>query len=321
MNGQNRGISDYFKMKYLVTGGAGFIGSHIVEQLVQDGQDVVIIDDLSSGELKNLAPIIDKIKFVKGDIRDFKVINSAMKGIDYVSHQAAKRAVPDSIIHPEEFNDVNINGTFNVLKAAHECNVKRVVFASSSSVYGDSDEFPLNESLLPEPKSPYAITKLIGEHYVRYFYENYGLETVSLRYFNVFGPRQDSKSIYSNVVPIFIDKISNDNNPIIYGDGTQRRDCVYVKDIVKANLLAFKAKKLTGKSINICSGSSISILELVDMINNLLGKDIKPQFAEARAGDVMKTLGCNNLAKELIGYAASVGFKEGLMEMINRFQT
>ena len=242
MNGQNRGISDYFKMKYLVTGGAGFIGSHIVEQLVQDGQDVVIIDDLSSGELKNLAPIIDKIKFVKGDIRDFKVINSAMKGIDYVSHQAAKRAVPDSIIHPEEFNDVNINGTFNVLKAAHECNVKRVVFASSSSVYGDSDEFPLNESLLPEPKSPYAITKLIGEHYVRYFYENYGLETTSLRYFNVFGPRQDSKSIYSNVVPIFIDKISNNNNPIIYGDGTQREIVFMSRILLRRIFLRLKRR-------------------------------------------------------------------------------
>lgn len=306
--------------RIVVTGGAGFIGSHIVDRLVQLGAYVIVIDDLSTGKLENLTKVMDKIKFIKGDIRNLD-LKKEFKDVDFISHQAARRSVPESIRNPDPYNDVNIKGHLRVLQAARDCEVKRLVFASSSSVYGDTIKFPEEETDLPKPISPYALTKLTGEHYCRMFYELYGLEAINLRYFNVFGPRQDPLSQYACVIPKFILAVLNDDKPTIYWDGNQTRDFTFVENNVMANILAFKAKrKIGGETMNICNGQGISVNEILRQINNCLGTDIKARFEPRRLGDVKDTLGSTKRAKKLIGYKTKIRFEEGLKKTIEWFK-
>ena len=298
---------------YLVTGGAGFIGSHIVEELVARNQTVRVIDNLSTGNIDNIAPYMNSIEFLNDDIRDADAVDSAMKGIDFVLHQAALPSVPRSIADPITSNEVNINGTLNILWSAHKNKIKRFVMASSSSVYGNIDVSPKHEELKLSPESPYAVTKLTGELYARSFFNVYGLETVCLRYFNVFGPRQDPDSPYAAVIPIFVSEMDEGKSAPVNGDGSQTRDFTFVKNVVKANLLACEAdKQIAGKAMNAACGGSISLLKLVELINKELDTDIKPTFRSNRAGDVMHSKAAIGLAKELMNYEPDIDFEEGL---------
>ncbi len=298
---------------YLVTGGAGFIGSHIVEELVARNQTVRVIDNLSTGNIDNIAPYMNSIEFLNDDICDADAVDSAMKGIDFVLHQAALPSVPRSIADPITSNEVNINGTLNILWSAHKNKIKRFVMASSSSVYGNIDVSPKHEELKLSPESPYAVTKLTGELYARSFFNVYGLETVCLRYFNVFGPRQDPESPYAAVIPIFVSEMDEGKSAPVNGDGSQTRDFTFVKNVVKANLLACEAdKQIAGKAMNAACGGSISLLKLVELINKELNTDIKPTFRSNRAGDVMHSKAAIGLAKELMNYEPDIDFEEGL---------
>lgn len=311
--------------KILVTGGAGFIGSHIVERLLKEGSSVVILDNFSSGKKENLSfvknySLTDKqYKLIKGDIRDYAVCSKVCKGVDVILHQAALRSVPKSMDNPYEYNEVNINGTLNVLKAAKECKVKRVVFASSSSIYGDNDKFPEKEEMYPLLISPYALTKLAGEYYCRVFSHNFGLETVSLRYFNVYGPRQSLDDEYAVVIPKFIDCMLKDKQPPIYGTGKQSRDFTYIDNVVEANILAAVVKSVSGEVFNVASGEDYSVLELVEMLNKIINKSIKAVFMPLRQGDVFKTLADISKIKKLLGYEVKVDFKEGLKRTVEWF--
>ncbi len=290
--------------RIVVTGCAGFIGSHIAEELVKKGEDEIIgIDNLSAGKLENIAGFRDKIQFHNVDILDQGSLLRIFKKADYVIHQAALRSVPKSVEQPREYNQVNIDGTFKVLEAAQKCKVKRVIFASSSSIYGDTDIFPSKETQLPDPMSPYAITKQVGEYYCKYFYKQFGLETVSLRYFNVTGPRQDPNCQYAAVIPNFIVKILDGKPPVIYGDGNQSRDIVYVKDVVKANLRMLTAKNVAGKSFNVGAGVTFDINDLANRIGILINK-IPPdkKYESTRAGDVYTTLADISKIKEAIDF-------------------
>ncbi len=304
-------------MKYLVTGGAGFIGSNIVDRLVSAGEEVRVLDDFSTGKRENIEHNLDKIEFIEGSITDFEVVKEAVEGIDYVLHQAALPSVPRSVADPITSNRANIDGTLNVLVAARDAGVKRVVFAASSSAYGDTPRLPKSEDMPPNPLSPYALTKLAGEQYCTIFYKIYGLETVSLRYFNVFGPRQDPSSQYAAVVPKFIEKMLAGEKPIIYGDGHQTRDFTYVSNNVEANLLACTAPNVGGEVINIACGESYSLLELVNCINKILGTSIEPIFEPERPGDVKHSLADITKAEKLLGFKPLVGFEEGLKAVIN----
>ncbi|MFC1690823.1 SDR family oxidoreductase [Nanoarchaeota archaeon] len=299
-------------MKYIITGGAGFIGSHIAEELVKDDNEVVVIDSLYDGKKENLNGFFDKVKFVKEDIRNEEVLKKEFKDADFVLHQAARRSVPQSLLEPKEYNDVNINGTLAILEAARARDVKRVVLASSSSVYGDIDVMPEKETFSPDPLSPYALSKLAGEHYLKIFFKLYGLETVSLRYFNVFGQRQDPASEYAAVIPLFIKLIGNDKQPTIFGDGKQTRDFTFVKNVVEGNLLACQAKKAAGEVFNLADGEAISVNQLVEKINVLLEKDIKPTYTDIRQGDVKHTLADPTKAREILGYKGKFKLDEGL---------
>ena len=308
-------------MKVLVTGGAGFIGSNIVKELLNQNHDVVVIDNLSTGNLDNLQDVMDKIKFVEGDITNLDTMMDACKDVDYVLHQAAIASVPRSIEDPFSSNKNNIDGTLNVLYAAKESGVKRVVYAGSSSAYGNSTEEYKNESINPEVLSPYAGTKLMGEYYCKIFSSVYRLETVSLRYFNVFGPSQDPDSEYSAVIPLFIKSILDDKSPTVHGDGTQSRDFTYVANNVKANILAMTSDKVgSGEIINIACGKSYSLLELIDSINKILNKNIESNFIESRAGDVKNSLADIKKAKELLGYEPEIDFLEGLEKTIEFYK-
>ncbi|MFH1782421.1 MAG: SDR family oxidoreductase [Candidatus Omnitrophota bacterium] len=312
-------------MKFLVTGGAGFIGSHIVERLLKEGHSVKVLDDLSSGRLENLSftdhgSRITNYEFIKGDIRDEILVRKAMEGVDYVLHQAALRSVPKSFTNPKAYNDVNINGTLNILQTAKEANVKRVVFASSSSVYGETDKLPEKEDLIPLLISPYALSKLAGEYYCRIFSQIYGLETVSLRYFNVFGPRQSLENEYAVVVPKFITCMLKDQSPPVHGDGLQTRDFTYVKNVVQANIKAATMPNIKCEVLNIACGSSYSVLDIVKYVNKILKKDIKPRFEPTRPGDVKNTLADIKRAKKLIGFMPELGFEEGLRKTIEYFK-
>ena len=299
----------------LVTGGAGFIGSHLVERLVKEGDDVVVLDDLSTGKLDNLQSVWDKIRFVKGDIRDVELVKNATQGVDFIFHQAAMRSVPLSVINPIDFNEVNVSGTLNVLLAAWEAKVKRFIFASSSSVYGDSG--PLKkEDMETKPVSPYAVSKVAGELYCSVFTNLYKVETVVLRYFNVFGPRQDPESQYAAVIPAFISKILGDEQPIVYGDGLQSRDFTYVENVITANIKAAKSEGVAGKIFNIACGRRYTLLEILDRVNSLLGKKIKPKFLPPREGDVRHTLADIGLAKQYLGFESMGDFEEGLKKTI-----
>jgi len=304
---------------YLVTGGAGFIGSHLVEELMRRGESVRVFDNFSTGTLENIEPWRDRIECVEGDTRDSQAVDAAMEGIDYVLHQAALPSVPRSVKDPITTDAVNVGGTLNVLWAAHGKKVKRVVFASSSSVYGNVDVSPKHEELPLEPASPYAVSKLAGEHYCRVFHEVYGLETVSLRYFNVFGPRQEPDSAYAAVIPIFLQEMTNGRSAPVDGDGTQTRDFTFVKNVVEANLLACTAAGAAGKAVNVACGKSVSVLELVDGINERLGTDVEPVFRPSREGDVKHSCADIALAARLLGYAPTVGFEEGLARTAERY--
>jgi len=304
-------------MKYIVTGGAGFIGSHIVEELVKKGEDVTVIDNLSFGKRENLEKVNDKINFIEGDIRDKDLLNKEFKGKDFILHQAALRSVLNSFNNPEEYHDVNVNGTLNVLKAAKECNVKKVVFASSSSVYGDVKEFPQKEAHTTNPISPYAKTKLKAEKLCKEYSEK-GLQTVSLRYFNVFGPKQDPKSEYAAVIPKFITALLNNQQPTIYGDGEQSRDFTFVKNVVNANIKAC-GENTSGEIINIACGEKITVNQLLEKINQLLGKNIQARYKKPRKGDVKHTLADVSKQKELLK-PELINFDEGLKKTIEWFK-
>ncbi|MBM3248595.1 MAG: SDR family oxidoreductase [Candidatus Omnitrophica bacterium] len=306
--------------KFLVTGGAGFIGSHIVERLVKDGHVVRVLDNLSSGKKENISGVLKEVEFINGDIRDFEAVKKATEGMDFVLHHAALRSVPGSLKNPDEYNEVNIAGTLNLLKASVNNNIKRFVFASSSAIYGDTDKSPQRESDLPRLISPYALSKLAGEYYCRIFSHSYGLETVSLRYFNVFGPKQAPDDEYAGVVPKFIICMLNNQAPPIYGTGKQSRDFVYIDNIVEANILAATQKGLKCEVINIGCGRADTILELVKVLNSLMDKSLKPVFDKPRPGDVLRTLSDISLAKKVLGHKTKIDLKEGLRRTISWFQ-
>ncbi len=305
--------------RYLVTGGAGFIGSNIVEELLKRGDFVRVLDNFSTGRRSNLDPFKNDIDLIEGDIRSYHVVQKACQGIDFVLHQAALPSVPRSIFDPITSNDVNVNGTLNILHAAKECNVKRVVYASSSSVYGDNPKSPKSEDFIPNPKSPYAVSKLTGEYYCKVFHQIYGLETVSLRYFNVFGLRQDPNSQYAAVIPKFLKMIKNGQPPTIHGDGNQSRDFTFVKNNVEANIIACTAPNAAGKIFNIACGESFSLNQLVEMLNGILGTNVQPIHGPERSGDVKHSLADIQKAKEDLNYRPLVMFKEGLKILVDNF--
>ena len=308
-------------MKYLVTGGAGFIGSNIVKELLSNGNKVVVLDNFSTGKRENILPFIkDKnLELIEGDLRSFHTVRDAVRNVAYVLHQGALPSVPRSIADPITTNDVNVLGTLNVLEASKEFGVKKVVLASSSSVYGNSSELPKREEMPVAPLSPYALSKYSAERYCQIYYNLYGLNTVCLRYFNVFGLNQDPTSQYSAVIPKFIKSIISDKPPIIFGDGKQSRDFTFVANNVKANLLACESETAVGEVINIACGESYTLIDLVESINNILNKNIEPVFEHSKKGDVLHSLADINKAKNLLGYKVSVSFKEGLEKTIEYY--
>jgi len=305
---------------YLITGGAGFIGSNIAERLIKDGQKVRVIDNLSTGKIENMDSFIEKAEFVHGDLRYLNTVMEAMKGVDYVIHQAALPSVPRSVETPIESNDNNTNGTLNILYAAKENGVKRVVYAASSSAYGESPTLPKVETMIPSPLSPYAVNKLIGEYYCSVFSTVYNLETVALRYFNVFGPRQDPTSYYSAVIPKFIKAMLEGKQPTIFGDGEQSRDFTYIDNVVNANLLACKAPKAAGQMMNLACGDRMTLNELSDNLKDILKIDIDPVYEPVRAGDIKHSLSDITKAKELLGFEVAVPLYEGLKKTAEWFK-
>lgn len=304
---------------YLVTGGAGFIGSNIVDELVRRGQRVRVIDNFIAGRRENLKQVLDKIELVKGDIRDLGLMIKVTKGADYVIHQAAFRSVPKSVENPTLCTETNVDGTLNVLMAALKAGVKRVVYASSSSVYGNVDKFPQQEGDPLFPLSPYGASKLAAEYYCRVYTATFGLETVSLRYFNVFGPRQNPESKYSAVIPMFISKMVKNQRPIVDGNGRQARDFTYVANVVEANLRAALAKGAAGRVINVACGDSYSVLDIITVLNRLMGKNIKPVFGPARRGDARKSLADIRNLRKYLEMTPKVRFEAGLKKTLAWF--
>jgi UDP-glucose 4-epimerase len=306
----------------LVTGGAGFIGSHLAEALLRKGHRVRVLDDFSTGKRENL--IFDKkypsLEIIEGDIRHLAICQQAMKGIEYVFHQAALPSVQRSVEDPLGSNAVNGGGTLNILFAAREERAKRVIYASSSSIYGDTPTSPKHEEMISHPLSPYALQKHVGEQYCRLFYELYGLETVSLRYFNIFGPRQDPNSVYSAVIPKFIDAFLQGSPPIILGDGKQSRDFTYIENVVQANLLAMSARHLHGEMINIACGERTSLNQLVNALRKILGSKVSPIYEEPRKGDVRHSLADIRKGKEILNYEPKVGLELGLRKAVEFFK-
>ncbi len=301
-------------MRALVTGGAGFIGSHLVDGLLEGGHTVTVLDNLATGLRSNLDHCIERIRFIEGDIRHLETVREAVFEQDWVFHQAALGSVPRSIADPITSNAVNVEGTLNMLVASKDASVKRFLYASSSSVYGDTPTLPKVETMPATPQSPYALTKLAAEEYCRIFYQVYGLETVALRYFNVFGPRQRPDSQYAAVIPKFITAILAGQAPVINGDGQHSRDFTYVANNVAANLLAANApsESVAGKVFNIACNQQYSLLDLVEAINLVLGKDIKPEFGSPRAGDVQHSRASIEAAKESFGYVPLIEFQQGI---------
>jgi len=306
--------------RYLVTGGAGFIGSHITDKLLEKKCFVRVLDNFSNGKMENLKPFLGKIDLVRGDIRSRKTCLAVTKGMDYCLHQAALRSVPKSMFDPGVYNEVNIQGTLNMLEASLKNKVKGFVFASSSSVYGETDVFPEREGFFPGPISPYALTKLAGEYYCKIFSYHFGLPTTSLRYFNVFGPRQALDDQYAVVIPKFITSILNNRRPPIYGNGKQSRDFTFVGNVVDANLLASHRRNAKGEVFNVASGRDYTVLKLVDILNKLIGKDIKPAFVPLRPGDVFKTLADLSHSRKRLGFKPRVDFIEGLKITVEYFR-
>jgi nucleoside-diphosphate-sugar epimerase len=302
--------------RYLVTGGAGFIGSNIVEELVRRRAKVRILDNFSTGKRENIARFLGDVELIEGDLRCLDTVRQAAEGVDYILHQGAFSSVQRSIDNPLDTDECNVRGTLNLLVAARDAGVRRVVYASSSSVYGDTPTLPKIEDMKPAPLSPYAVSKLTGEHYCRVFYQVYGLETVALRYFNVFGPRQDPTSQYAAVIPKFVTAMLKGEQPVIYGDGEQSRDFSYVTNVVQANLLAATAPGVGGQVFNIACGQRYNLLELVAAINRILGTDIAPVHTAPRVGDVRHSLADIARAREMLGYQVEVEFEEGLRRLI-----
>lgn len=305
----------------LVTGGAGFIGSNLTERLLKNGHTVKVIDNFVTGRKENIASFVNDVEFIEGDIRDYSLIEKIVDGVDVIFHQAALPSVPRSIADPMTSNDVNINGTLNILNAAKEKKVQRVVFASSSSVYGDTPELPKHEKMPVDPLSPYAVTKLAGERYCRVFNNVYGLKTFSLRYFNVFGPRQDPNSQYSAVIPKFITAMLSGKQPVIYGDGEQSRDFTFIDNVVDANLLAATVEAdVYGLAMNSACHDRTTLNDLVKELNVILGTNINPIYAEPRKGDIKHSFAEISLAEKTLSYKPSVPFKEGLSRTVEFFK-
>jgi nucleoside-diphosphate-sugar epimerase len=300
---------------YVVTGGAGFIGSHLVEELVRRGDRVRVVDSLITGHRRNLAGVPD-VEIVEGDLADFEVAKRGLAGADYVLHQAAIPSVPRSIQDPIGANRANVDATVNVLVAARDAGARRVVFAGSSSIYGNAPSSPKHEDMPARPLSPYALQKLVGEQYMQMFTTLYGLETVSIRYFNVFGPRQDPSSPYSGVISLFITALLAGKRPTIYGDGGQTRDFTYVANVVDGVLKAATAPGASGESINVATGQSISLNQLFATLRTILGVASEPIYAEPRAGDVRDSLADLGKARRLLGYAPTVSFEDGLKQTV-----
>ncbi len=303
-------------MRVLVTGGAGFIGSHIAERLVRDGHQVRIVDNFFSGHRENLAGFADRIELVEGDIRDLALLTRLCEGCELVYHEAAVVSVPYSVEHPQETHDVNIQGTLNVLLAARARKVRRVVFACSAAVYGEDPELPKRETMAPAPIAPYAVEKITGEYYLGVFHKLYGVETVSLRYFNVFGPRQDPRSPYSGVISIFVDRLLAGQVPTIFGDGQQCRDFVFVENVVDANLLAGTVPAAAGRAYNVACGERTTLNQLLAILAKLCGREVKPVYAPPRAGDIRDSLAAIDRARSELGYAPKVGVEEGLRRLL-----
>lgn len=304
-------------MKCLVTGGGGFIGSNLVHALLERGESVRVLDNFSTGRRVNLADVADRIDLIEGDIRSYHIVREAVDGVDVIFHEAALPSVPRSVKDPITTHEVGVSGTLNILQAARECGTRRLVFASSSSVYGDTPTLPKSEEMMPSPLSPYAVSKLAAEHYCQVFHRLYGLETVALRYFNVFGPRQDPTSQYSAVIPKFITAMSRGTRPVIYGDGLQSRDFTYVANVVEANLLAATVDQgIAGKVFNAACHDRITLNDLVAALNAVLGTSIEPIYAEPRLGDIKHSFASIEKFAAATAYRPSVSFAEGIRNTV-----
>jgi UDP-glucose 4-epimerase len=304
----------------LVTGGAGFIGSHLATRLVELGHKVRVIDNLSTGHRKNLVHLEGEVELLEADLRDAAACAKACRGVEFVFHEAAMGSVPKSIDDPQTSHDVNINGTFNLFLAAAEAKIRRVIYAGSSSVYGDSAESPKHEAIIPQPLSPYAVQKLTGEYYCSAFSRCFGIDTITLRYFNVFGARQDPTSRYAAAIPAFVTAIMRGESPVVYGDGEQSRDFTYIDNVVEGNMLAMNANRTGGVAVNLACGGQITINETIAAINRSLGANIKPKYVASRAGDVRHSCADIRLAKNVLDFTPKVGFEEGLKKSIEFYR-
>lgn len=305
---------------YLITGGAGFIGSHLATRLVREGQRIRVLDNLASGSVRNLADVRDDLEFIEGDIRDPAAVHQAMRGVEVVFHEAAEPSVPRSIADPATTFAVNVEGTLNVLAAARDLACRRVVFATTCAIYGDAPELPKIESLPPAPLSPYAMSKLTGEQLCAMYTRLYGLETVGLRYFNVFGPRQDPTSAYAAAIPKFLESMRAGHRPRVFGDGEQSRDFVAVDDVVTANLLAASVDGIEGGVFNVASGRSVTINQVLNTLGDVSGCDVAPDYLPARPGDILHSLADVSLARARLGFEARLPFREGIVRIVEAEQ-
>ncbi|MFQ5461651.1 MAG: SDR family oxidoreductase [Phycisphaerae bacterium] len=305
----------------LVTGGAGFIGSHIATKLVELGHHVRVFDDLSSGKRSNLAHLGDRVEFIQSDMRDAQACLDACEGIEFVFHEAALPSVPKSIDQPVPSHEANINGTFNFLMAARQQEVRRFIYAGSSSAYGDSEISPKHEGLPPAPLSPYAVQKLTGEHYASAFHHAWGLQTLTIRYFNVFGARQDPDSAYAAAIPAFVSNILKGEAPTVFGDGEQTRDFTHVDNVVHGNMLAMQAARTCGEVVNVACGGQITINQVIAEINRMLGTDVRPKYVSPRPGDILHSCADISRAKKVLGYTPLLNFGEGLERTIEYYKS
>ena len=302
---------------YLVTGGAGFIGSHIVDELLKRGEEVRVLDNFSTGKRENLEPFLGHIELIEGDLRSHHQVRDAVRGVNYISHQGALPSVPRSVQDPITSDQVNVGGTLNILEAAKEEGVKRVVLASSSSVYGANEEVPKLETMIPEPISPYAVTKLTGEYYCKVFSHIFGLETVSLRYFNVFGPKMDPTSAYSTFISIFVVGMLSDSPLVVHGNGTISRDFTYITNVVNANMRALDTEGVSGEVFNVGCGESQSLNEIIDILRELIGRAGSISNGPPRSGDAQQSMADIAKAREMLSYEPEVSVREGLRRVVN----
>ena len=305
---------------YLVTGGAGFIGSHIAEALAGRGDKVRVLDNLSTGKKENMAAFMDRVEFIEGDIRDIGTCRRAVEAADHVLHQAALASVPGSVADPLLTNAINVTGTLNLLLAARDAGVRSFVLASSSAVYGDDPSLPKVEGREGKPLSPYGVSKLIDEKYAEVFHVLHGMNTVALRYFNVFGARQDPRSEYAAVIPLFITKVIRGERPVIYGDGEQSRDFIHVKNVVQANIVATESRAAAGEAVNIACGTGLTVNGLFEAVNKVLGTGVEAVYAEPRPGDIKHSVADIEKSRHLLGYEPSVTFMDGLRETVSWYK-